>query len=100
MTQNAETLRMDAIARLRATMDSATLAEFRQPEQMLLKMAMERCGMEDLPQTNGDMDRASGEMICEKCGQEFFAHPLDWREIGYGNVPFLNILCDGTWVKL
>ncbi len=25
---------------------------------------------------------------------------MDYRVIGYGNVPFLNVLCDGRRVKL
>lgn len=40
------------------------------------------------------------DCLCERCGQPFAHHPMDWRVIGYGNVPFLNVLCGGERVKL
>ena len=63
---------------------------------------MDACGMEKYPALVGprEGERTSGDMICEHCGLEYGAHPLDWRVIGYGNTPFLNVLCDGRRVKL
>ena len=76
--------------------------EFGPIERVCLEQSMLLCGMEEYPALVGDPsgERCSGEMICEKCGQEYFVHPMDWRVIGYGNVPFLNVLCDGRRVKL
>lgn len=38
--------------------------------------------------------RASGECICETCGETFYKHPADRR------FRFLNVLCNGERVKL
>lgn len=88
--------------RLRLALDPAAREEFGEPEEIILRRAMTQCGMSDYPPVSGDPSgtRASGDCICEKCGQTFYAHPMDWRVIGYGNVPFLNVLCNGERVKL
>lgn len=67
-----------------------------------LARAMEICGMTEIPAVMGDPNgtRASGDCVCDRCGQKFLKHPLDWRVIGYGDRPFLHILCDGSRVKL
>lgn len=92
----------DCIAELESTLDDKARHEFGNVERIMLRRSMELCNMDELPAVVGSPsgDRASGEMICETCGQEYFAHPLDWRIIGYGDVPFLNVLCDGRRVKL
>lgn len=41
-----------------------------------------------------DRDRAGGDVVCEGCGRKYYDHPQD---IDY---PFLNVLCDGSLVKL
>lgn len=58
--------------------------------------------MSHYPPLSGDPsgERCSGDMLCDVCGQEYTVHPMDWRVIGYGDVPFLNVLCDGRRVKL
>lgn len=96
--KNAESF----LASLRRSLDAATLAEFTEIDAITLVRAMDKCGMDGYPQRIGrfDGERASGEQICEVCGQDYYSHPLDWRIIGYGNVPFLNILCTGERVKL
>lgn len=83
-------------------MDPATRAKFRDPERFMLAKSMERCRMSALPEVTGDPagDRCCGSMICERCGQNYYVHPMDWRVIGHGDVPFLNIICDGSRVKL
>lgn len=90
------------IEELAESLDPAARAEFRGIEQDMLRRSMEKCSMTKYPPVSGDPngERVCGEMICEVCGQEYFDHPFDWRVIGYGNVPFLNVLCDGRRVKL
>lgn len=92
----------ETIEQIVSSLDAATLAEFRNPERWNLREQMKRCGMTEYPAVSGDPNgfRCSGEMICEKCGQDYYTHPIDWRVIEYGNVPFLNVLCDGQRVKL
>ena len=71
-------------------------------EKVCLIRSMRACNMTEYPPVSGDPDgeRVSGQLICEKCGKDYYSHPMDWRVIGYGNVPFLNVLCDGRRVKL
>lgn len=89
------------IASLSASLDAKAQAEFGKIEQLSLKRAMEACNMEKYPPVAGDPDGmlTSGDMLC-KCGLPYAAHPMDWRVIGYGDVPYLNVLCDGMRVKL
>ena len=81
-------------------LDDRSLLEFGIVERICLLRSMQQCLMTRLPDPTSDCDRCSGDFICDECDQPFFSHPLDWRVIGYGNVPFLNILCDGRRVKL
>ena len=87
---------------IKASLPFAARDEFRAVEQMCLVRSMLACGLKEYPPVTGEPDgeRCSGDMVCEKCGQIYYAHPPDWRVIGYGNVPFLNVLCDGRRVKL
>lgn len=61
---------------------------------------MEVCGIAKLPDAKPDFDRCAGDAICEVCGKEYRRHPCDWTKLGVGDAPFLNLLCDGTLVKL
>lgn len=76
--------------------------EFCPPDRIALKMSLRKCGLNSLPPVTGDPNgyRCSGQMICETCEQDYYSHPADWRVIGYGNRPFLNVLCNGQRVKL
>lgn len=97
------TAKIDAfIERLRASLDPAARAEFGYPEEVILRRSMEKVGMTEYPPLEGDHngDRSYGDAICEDCECTYWQHPPDWRVIGYGNVPFLNVLCDGRRVKL
>lgn len=86
---------------LAASLDPRAKAEFTEIERTILTRQLVTCGLSELPEWNGREDRyASGDCLCPVCQQEYAKHPADWRVIGYGNVPFLNILCDGTRVKL
>lgn len=91
----------DFIQQLAASLDPATREEFGPIEQEILRRSMDTVNMERYPAVRGDPhgERASGDYLCV-CGQPYFAHPMDWRVIGYGHVPFLNVLCDGRRVKL
>lgn len=84
------------------SLSGAARGNFGRIERMLLVRAMRAVGMQRYPDVVGDPsgERAHGECLCDVCGKEFFAHPMDWRLIGYGDVPFLNVLCDGRRVKL
>jgi hypothetical protein len=92
----------DYIRGLAARLDPAAQAEFGEIERLILKRSMIACGMEEYPPVRGDSTgaRASGDMVCKICLQTYAAHPMDWRVIGYGDVPFLNVLCNGSRVKL
>lgn len=45
-----------------------------------------------------DRDRCGGDVVCADCGKKFYDHPQ--FEAGGGAFRFLNILCDGSLVKL
>lgn len=92
----------DVIAELESGLTPEALDNFREPEKICLARSMEMCNLESLPESSGfpQGDRASGNCICDVCGNRYIDHPMDWRVIGYGDVPFLNILCDGRRVKL
>ena len=85
-----------------ASLDQQARQEFREIDQCMLVRSMDACGMEQYPQLSGpaEGERTNCNMICEQCGLEYGTHPMDWRVIGYGNVPFLTVLCDGRRVKL
>lgn len=87
---------------IEAGLDSQAKEEFRGVEKLALVRSMMLCEMEEYPPVKGnpDGDRCSGQLICSQCGLTYYAHPLDWRVIGYGGRPFLNIICDGRRVKL
>lgn len=84
------------------SLDKSALEEFGPLDRFSLDQSMTLCKMHGYPPLVGDPggERVSGAMICETCGQTYLKHPLDYRVIGHGNVPFLNVLCDGRRVKL
>jgi len=90
------------ISQLVASLDPVTRQAFGPMEQFSLEKSLTRCGMTCYPPApeHEVFDRADGLVFCNTCGQEYAQHPMDWRVIGYGNVPFLNVLCDGRRVKL
>lgn len=90
------------VDQLAAGLDPSARKEFSDAYRRILLLSMERCGMTEYPPVRGepDYDRASGDMVCSMCDCHYHEHPLDWRLIGYGNVPFLVVLCDGSRVKL
>lgn len=92
----------DAIEQIAALLDPAALVEFGEVERLTLAKHFELVGMDHYPDLTGDPhgERADGMTTCDQCGCTYFDHPPDWRVIGYGNVPFLNVLCDGRRVKL
>lgn len=75
-------------------------AEFGINDRRVLIFRMGFCQMAELPEPVGEATVASGEVLCEECGQEYFYHPYDWRLLEYGGRPYLNILCNGQRVKL
>lgn len=90
------------VRQLASALDSKARTEFGEIEQMILRSSMDLCGMTEYPPVSDDEhgERVDGSMICDRCDQEYAVHPMDWRVIGYGDVPFLNVLCDGRRVKL
>lgn len=44
--------------------------------------------------------RASGDVVRSECGRKYYDHPMDKEPLAYNGIPFLNIVCDGTRVKL
>lgn len=93
-------LRVLEVQELIKSLESQDCTEFGDFEQHAIKQSMKLCGMAVLPEPKHDIDRVSGDCICSICGNDFYSHPMDWRVLGYGNVPFLNIICDGTRAKL
>lgn len=89
-----------AIATLESTFSDSVRQNFGEFERVALYRAMARCRMHSIPDAIGDIDRASGCCVCEICEMPYYDHPMDWRVVGYGDVPFLNILCSGFRVKL
>jgi hypothetical protein len=47
----------------------------------------------------GEYTIASGDVICKVCGNPYKRHVMDLKDTFQGN-PYLNVLCDGTRVKL
>lgn len=45
-------------------------------------------------------NRASGLVICEKCGKQYYDHPAYTKALDWNGRPVLNQLCDGSLVKL
>jgi hypothetical protein len=99
MTDTTDTT-SHVIIKLLKTLDELAFEQFGRPQQIQLRMALIRCRMSDLPEPVGEWERASGDSVCPVCNEYFGAHPMDWREIGCGDVPFLKILCNGRRVKL
>ena len=48
---------------------------------------------------NERMFRASGDVVCEKCGKKYREHPMIDDYLFY-NEPYLYAICDGTLAKL
>lgn len=90
------------IEKIIAQLPPAAAAEFDSGAQRALLKAMSQCNLDEYPKVIGDQhgERASGDSVCLRCALPYYAHPYDWRVIGYGNIPFLNVLCDGRRVKL
>lgn len=90
------------ISELAAGLDPLARGEFSEIERVMLSKYMTACGMVAYPAVRGNPDgeRACWDCGCHVCGLSYGMHPLDWRVIGYGNRPFLNVLCDGHRVKL
>jgi len=47
----------------------------------------------------GKMYRADGRCICKDCGLEYYKHPFT-NHRDSNDYPWLNILCNGDFVKL
>ena len=45
-------------------------------------------------------NRASGDVICEKCGKKYYDHPMYTKALDWNGNAVLNQLCDGSLVKL
>jgi len=100
--EGADLLRADYVAHLLGLMMPATREQFRELELRALCRALQVCNLVKLPDVTGDPlgERAGGDARCPICSQTSLSHPLDWRQIGYGDVPYNHILCDGRRVKL
>lgn len=49
--------------------------------------------------SNTDILRASGDVVCEECGDTYYHHPSDMKQLFEGR-PFLRVACDGRRLKL
>lgn len=86
--------------------DSSVLPEFEVPQLHEVWNCVPECPMNHLTrqggsgdfflQVQGDVEffRAGGDVICTTCGDPYWKHPADGRRT------FLNVLCDGSRVKL
>jgi len=53
------------------------------------------------PEPEEDFIRAGGDVICPDCGQPYKKHPYSYAEADlFQGHPYLNVLCNGTKVKL
>lgn len=65
-----------------------------------------RQGVDKIIRKNLEVDhvvsfvRASGECICDECGDFYRRHPSDKKNLGYDDQPYLRVLCGGQRVKL
>lgn len=84
------------------SMDQRVWENFTPIESALLRVEMTRCGMSSYPEMGKQriFNCADSNCECSQCGLLYSEHPLDWTQIGHGDVPFLNVLCDGERVKL
>lgn len=49
----------------------------------------------------GDYTRAHSDAVCTSCGKPYWRHPYDPYEVdGWTGTPWLQVLCDGSRVKL
>jgi hypothetical protein len=44
--------------------------------------------------------RVSGECVCEVCGDKYWRHPHDMKQLDSNGEPFLKVRCDGRRLKL
>lgn len=47
-----------------------------------------------------DFYRASGDVVCRQCGQEYRKHPDAKEYLSFMGTPYLRRLCNGDLVKL
>lgn len=59
-------------------------------------MDQKKSGEEEYP----EFFRASHLCICLICNKEYIKHPMDPNFTDWDGHPYLNVLCDGTKVKL
>jgi hypothetical protein len=58
-------------------------------------------GLRELEKGEEDFRRSASEMVCERCGCQYWEHPPSPYYIDtLTNLPWLHRLCDGTLVKL
>jgi hypothetical protein len=48
---------------------------------------------------NEEIIRADGRCICQICGKKYIKHNFSYH-LDSNREPYLNVLCDGTLVKL
>ena len=49
---------------------------------------------------NKDILRASGDVVCEECGDTYYHHPSDMKQLDSEGRSFLQVACDGRRLKL
>ena len=47
-----------------------------------------------------ELIRASGDVICEECGDTYRHHPHDMKQLDSNGEPWLRVRCDGQRLKL
>ena len=47
-----------------------------------------------------DIVRASGDVVCDECGDTYYHHPSDMKQLDNEGRPFLRVACDGRRLKL
>lgn len=47
-----------------------------------------------------DFIRASGDVVCDECGDSYYHHPCDMKQLDNEDRPFLRVACDGRRLKL
>lgn len=93
---------LDFVDELANQLEPSARWEFTTFRRGCLRAAMKAVGMDEYPPPpeGHGYQLADHACLCKTCGKSYAEHPMDWRVIGFGNVPFLNVLCDGQRVKL
>ena len=86
--------------RLALTIPNRAAVHFKRHEQVILGRSLQKCGLTELPEVDGEFMRVDGRVVCPICDQAMRDHPLDWRYPGHSGYPWVHATCEGKLIKL